>query len=82
MIHLDEHRVLSEGYIFLRTIEHYLQMMHYRQTHSLPEDAASMESWPNAWDLAVKILERNSSSGMNSTALPSARCICGMLEVP
>ena len=44
MIQLDEHRVLSEGYIFLRTIEHYLQMMHYRQTHSLPEDAAALET--------------------------------------
>ena len=42
LIHLDEHRVLSEGYIFLRTIEHYLQMMHYRQTDSLPEDAAAL----------------------------------------
>ena len=44
LIQLDEHRVLSEGYIFLRTIEHYLQMMHYRQTHSLPEDAAALET--------------------------------------
>ncbi|MBN1248032.1 MAG: glutamine synthetase adenylyltransferase, partial [Anaerolineae bacterium] len=25
-------------YIFLRTIEHHLQMMHYRQTHTLPQD--------------------------------------------
>ena len=42
LIQLDEHRVLSEGYIFLRTIEHYLQMMHYRQTHSLPDDATAL----------------------------------------
>ncbi|MBN1248584.1 MAG: glutamine synthetase adenylyltransferase, partial [Anaerolineae bacterium] len=33
-----ETRVLSDGYIFLRTIEHHLQMMHYRQTHTLPQD--------------------------------------------
>jgi [glutamine synthetase] adenylyltransferase / [glutamine synthetase]-adenylyl-L-tyrosine phosphorylase len=30
-------RILTDGYVFLRTIEHYLQMMHYRQTHALPE---------------------------------------------
>lgn len=34
----EEHRTLSEGYIFLRTIEHYLQMMHHQQTHRLPKD--------------------------------------------
>jgi glutamate-ammonia-ligase adenylyltransferase len=32
----DEHRVLSEGYTFLRTVEHYLQILEYRQTHTLP----------------------------------------------
>jgi [glutamine synthetase] adenylyltransferase / [glutamine synthetase]-adenylyl-L-tyrosine phosphorylase len=35
----EEQRVLSDGYIFLRTIEHHLQMMDYRQTHTLPEDS-------------------------------------------
>jgi len=35
-------RILTDGYIFLRTIEHYLQMMHYRQTHALPEDLMSL----------------------------------------
>ncbi len=34
----DEHRVLTDGYVFLRTVEHHLQLMHYRQTHSLPGD--------------------------------------------
>jgi len=34
----DEYRVLADGYIFLRTIEHHLQLMHYRQTHTLPSD--------------------------------------------
>ena len=33
---IDEERVLTEGYLFLRTIEHHLQMMDYRQTHSFP----------------------------------------------
>jgi glutamate-ammonia-ligase adenylyltransferase len=38
----DEHRVLADGYTFLRTIEHHLQMMHYRQTHALPGDAQAL----------------------------------------
>ncbi|MBN1995665.1 MAG: glutamine synthetase adenylyltransferase [Anaerolineae bacterium] len=33
-----EYRVLTDGYIFLRTVEHHLQLKHYRQTHSLPGD--------------------------------------------
>lgn len=32
----DEHRALHEGYIFLRSVEHCLQLMQYRQTHALP----------------------------------------------
>ncbi len=32
----DEHRVLTDGYTFLRTLEHYLQILDYRQTHTLP----------------------------------------------
>ena len=38
----DEHRVLSEGYVFLRTVEHYLQILDYRQTHILPANAADL----------------------------------------
>jgi len=38
----DELRVLTDGYIFLRTIEHHLQMMHYRQTYTLPRDAEAL----------------------------------------
>ncbi|HMR62461.1 MAG TPA: DUF294 nucleotidyltransferase-like domain-containing protein [Anaerolineae bacterium] len=34
----DEYRVLTGGYTFLRTVEHYLQLMHYQQTHLLPDD--------------------------------------------
>ncbi len=40
----DERRTLSDGYIFLRTIEHHLQMMDYRQTHILPEDPEAITS--------------------------------------
>ncbi|MFI5181611.1 MAG: glutamine synthetase adenylyltransferase [Thermoanaerobaculia bacterium] len=38
----EDRRVLAEGYVFLRTIEHHLQMMHYRQTHMLPADADAL----------------------------------------
>ncbi|MBA3315586.1 MAG: glutamine synthetase adenylyltransferase [Planctomycetota bacterium] len=37
-IHADEFRHLSNGYNFLRTIEHSLQLMHHKQVHSLPTD--------------------------------------------
>ncbi len=42
LIRLEEMRILTEGYVFLRTIEHYLQMMDYRQTHSLPPDPMAL----------------------------------------
>ncbi len=35
-------RILTDGYIFLRTIEHYLQMMDYRQTYTLPSEGAAI----------------------------------------
>ncbi len=34
----EDHRVLCEGYGFLRPVEHYIQLMHGRQSHSLPTD--------------------------------------------
>ncbi|PKN93800.1 MAG: glutamine synthetase adenylyltransferase [Chloroflexi bacterium HGW-Chloroflexi-6] len=37
-----EGRTLSDGYIFLRTVEHFLQMMHYRQTYTLPSDPGAL----------------------------------------
>ncbi len=36
-------RRMSEDYIFLRTLEHRLQMMHLRQTHMLPAEPAELE---------------------------------------
>ncbi|WP_010581798.1 [protein-PII] uridylyltransferase family protein [Schlesneria paludicola] len=44
LIHADEYRCLSEGYVFLRTIEHSLQLLHNRQEHSLPTDPAEITS--------------------------------------
>ncbi|MFN0053833.1 MAG: glutamine synthetase adenylyltransferase [Planctomycetales bacterium] len=37
-LHADEYRLLTDGYVFLRTIEHALQLMHNKQTHALPHD--------------------------------------------
>jgi [glutamine synthetase] adenylyltransferase / [glutamine synthetase]-adenylyl-L-tyrosine phosphorylase len=37
LLRADEFRQLSSGYVFLRTIEHALQLMHNKQEHSLPE---------------------------------------------
>ena len=42
LITAPEARVLTDGYIFLRTVEHFLQMMHYRQTYTLPADPAAI----------------------------------------
>ena len=39
-----EHRVLHDGYAFLRTIEHHLQLMHHQQSYALPEDADALLS--------------------------------------
>lgn len=38
----NDSRILMDGYIFLRTIEHYLQMMDYRQTYTLPKEKAAI----------------------------------------
>ena len=39
----EECRQLSRGYTFLRTLEHRIQMVHQRQTHSLPPQAEALE---------------------------------------
>jgi len=38
LLHADEFRRLSNGYNFLRTVEHSLQLMHHKQVHSLPSE--------------------------------------------
>ena len=38
----EDARVLREGYVFLRTIEHHLQVMDGRQTHLLPHGAEAL----------------------------------------
>jgi glutamate-ammonia-ligase adenylyltransferase len=41
-LHADEYRLLTDGYVFLRTIEHALQLVHNKQTHELPQDEAEL----------------------------------------
>ncbi len=36
-IQADEYRQLTSGYVFLRTVEHSLQLMHNKQEHALPK---------------------------------------------
>lgn len=43
LLSTDEYRMLVDGYIFLRTVEHHLQLMHYRQTHTLPADPQALD---------------------------------------
>ncbi len=38
-----DYQVLLDGYIFLRTVEHFLQLMHNRQTHRLPTQPEALE---------------------------------------
>ncbi|MEJ5225527.1 MAG: hypothetical protein WHV44_13810, partial [Anaerolineales bacterium] len=38
----QEGQTLADGYVFLRTVEHFLQLMHYRQTYTLPADPAAI----------------------------------------
>ena len=42
LITTEESRILTDGYIFLRTIEHYLQITDYQQTYTLPSDENSL----------------------------------------
>ena len=43
LIPAEDARLLGESYDRLRTIEHRLQMVHDRQTHSLPDDPAALD---------------------------------------
>ncbi len=59
----DEYRILSDGYTFLRPVEHWLQMMHFRQTHTLPTDPAAINDLARrlgfqGWKAGQKFLAR------------------------
>ncbi|HSD85702.1 MAG TPA: glutamine synthetase adenylyltransferase, partial [Anaerolineae bacterium] len=38
----EETRILADGYTLLRTIEHYIQVMDYRQTYTMPSDPTAL----------------------------------------
>ena len=58
----DEYRILSDGYTFLRPVEHWLQMMHFRQTHTLPKDPVAIN------DLAHRLGFQGRKAGENFLA--------------
>lgn len=43
ILDVAEYHRLREGYVFFRTIEHALQLLHNQQTHELPSDDKSCE---------------------------------------
>lgn len=51
-LHADEYRLLTDGYVFLRTIEHSLQLMHNEQTHELPDDRGELTYLARRLDFA------------------------------
>lgn len=44
LIQANEYRILTEGYVFLRKVEHALQLLHNKQTHSLPQGESDLEA--------------------------------------
>ena len=67
--------VLREDYIFLRRVEHYLQILHDRQTHSVPRDGEALET------LARRVLGSSVGPGVFREELESRlRRVRGMYE--
>ena len=64
LLQADEYRQLASGYVFLRTIEHSLQLMHHEQTHAMPDDPRELTylarrlDFPDA-DLFLRHYERH-----------------------
>jgi glutamate-ammonia-ligase adenylyltransferase len=50
LISASWYRQLRAGYVFLRTIEHSLQLLHNQQTHELPADIRQLEWLANRLD--------------------------------
>jgi len=38
----EETRILADGYTLMRTIEHYIQVMHYQQSYTMPSDPEAL----------------------------------------
>ncbi|MDB5338552.1 MAG: (Glutamate--ammonia-ligase) adenylyltransferase, partial [Planctomycetaceae bacterium] len=43
LLQADEYRILTDGYVFLRKVEHALQLLHYKQSHQLPTEPEELE---------------------------------------
>ena len=56
VLHADEYRRLTDGYVFLRTIEHSLQLMNNRQEHSLPTDGVELTALARRLDFGTSEL--------------------------
>ncbi len=56
VLHADEYRRLTDGYVFLRTIEHSLQLMNNRQEHSLPTDEIELTALARRLDFGTSEL--------------------------
>lgn len=50
ILHADEYQHMSMGYVFLRTIEHALQLIHGKQTHSLPTSKRELQYFASRMD--------------------------------
>ncbi|MBL8814142.1 MAG: glutamine synthetase adenylyltransferase [Planctomycetaceae bacterium] len=50
LINASWYRQLRAGYVFLRTVEHSLQLLHNQQTHELPADHHQLEWLANRLD--------------------------------
>jgi len=55
LISEEERTQLSEAYVFLRALEHRLQMEHGLQTHTVPESDAQQVWLPEEWDSQVRL---------------------------
>jgi len=64
-----EYRILADGYIFLRTVEHHLQLMHYRQTHKLPNEPEALNH------LARRLRFPGPEAGEKFVARYQAHCV-------
>lgn len=67
MLNATWYRQLRAGYVFLRTVEHSLQLLHNQQTHELPHDAGPQEwlaqrlDFPDAATLLQRFAEHRSA---------------------
>ncbi|MBK9231850.1 MAG: hypothetical protein IPO15_13640 [Anaerolineae bacterium] len=87
LITADDYRTLSDGYIFMRAVEHYLQLMHYRQTSSLPTAADELTTFARrlgfngadagALSRPLRTAARRHSRGLSAPPGRSQRPRCG-----